>query len=51
MRDYLASLERLRSLSGLRVMFGGHGPPMTNPYQKIDEYIAHRLRSNRKLKR
>lgn len=49
MRDYLASLERLRSLQGLRVMFGGHGPPMTNPYRKIDEYIAHRLDREQKI--
>jgi endoribonuclease LACTB2 len=49
MRDYLASLERLRSLQGLKVMFGGHGPPMANPYQKINEYIAHRLDREQKI--
>lgn len=43
MRDYFASLERLRALPHLTVLFGGHGPPMGNPYAKIDEYIAHRL--------
>jgi glyoxylase-like metal-dependent hydrolase (beta-lactamase superfamily II)/8-oxo-dGTP pyrophosphatase MutT (NUDIX family) len=43
MRDYLASLERLRSLPHLTVLFGGHGPAMGNPHAKIDEYIAHRL--------
>lgn len=43
MRDYLASLGRLRSLPDLKIMFGGHGPPMTSAYQKIDEYVAHRL--------
>ncbi|HVG33539.1 MAG TPA: MBL fold metallo-hydrolase [Pyrinomonadaceae bacterium] len=43
MRDYLASLERLRALPNLTVLFGGHGPPMGNPYAKIDEYIAHRM--------
>jgi glyoxylase-like metal-dependent hydrolase (beta-lactamase superfamily II)/8-oxo-dGTP pyrophosphatase MutT (NUDIX family) len=43
MRDYLASLERLRALPNLTVLFGGHGPAMGNPYAKIDEYIAHRL--------
>jgi glyoxylase-like metal-dependent hydrolase (beta-lactamase superfamily II) len=43
MRDYLASLERLRALSHLTVLFGGHGPAMGNPRAKIDEYIAHRL--------
>ena len=43
MRDYLASLKRMRSLSNLSVLFGGHGPAVATPYQKIDEYIAHRL--------
>jgi ribonuclease/clavin/mitogillin len=43
MRDYLASLERMRALPNLTVLFGGHGPAIANPYEKIDEYIAHRL--------
>lgn len=43
MRDYLNSLERMRELPNLSVLFGGHGPAIANPYQKIDEYIAHRL--------
>ena len=43
MRDYLDSLERMRALPNLSVLFGGHGPPIANPYEKIDEYIAHRL--------
>jgi glyoxylase-like metal-dependent hydrolase (beta-lactamase superfamily II)/8-oxo-dGTP pyrophosphatase MutT (NUDIX family) len=42
MRQYLASLERMRSLPNLSVLFGGHGPPVANPYEKIDEYISHR---------
>lgn len=42
-RDYLASLERMRALPNLTVLFGGHGPAIANPYEKIDEYIAHRL--------
>jgi glyoxylase-like metal-dependent hydrolase (beta-lactamase superfamily II) len=42
MREYLASLDRMRALSRLTVLFGGHGPPVANPYEKIDEYIAHR---------
>ena len=44
MRDYLASLERMRALPNLSVLFGGHGPPVANPYEKIDGYIAHRLK-------
>ncbi len=43
MRDYLDSLERMRALPNLSVIFGGHGPAIGNPYQKIDEYISHRL--------
>ena len=42
MSDYLDSLQRLRALPNLSVLFGGHGPAMANPYNKIDEYIAHR---------
>jgi ribonuclease/clavin/mitogillin len=43
MRDYLDSLERMRALPNLSVLFGGHGPAIANPYEKIDEYISHRL--------
>lgn len=43
MKDYLASLERLRSLPNLTILFGAHGPAMANPKAKIDEYISHRL--------
>jgi len=43
MRNYLQSLERMRSLPGLTVLLGGHGPAVATPYQKIDEYISHRL--------
>ena len=43
MRAYLASLKRMRELPNLSVLFGGHGPAIANPYEKIDEYIAHRL--------
>ena len=42
MRAYFASLERLRALPFLTVLFGGHGPAMGNPLAKIDEYISHR---------
>ena len=43
MRDYLYSLERMRALPNLTVLFGAHGPAMGNPRAKIDEYIRHRL--------
>ncbi len=49
MSDYIASLRRLRSIEGLSVLFGGHGPAMANPYTKIDEYINHRLDRERKI--
>jgi glyoxylase-like metal-dependent hydrolase (beta-lactamase superfamily II)/8-oxo-dGTP pyrophosphatase MutT (NUDIX family) len=43
MRDYMQSLERMRALSNLTVLFGAHGPATGNPRTKIDEYITHRL--------
>jgi glyoxylase-like metal-dependent hydrolase (beta-lactamase superfamily II) len=49
MRQYLASLERMRSLPNLSVLFGGHGPPVANPYEKIDEYISHRRERERTI--
>lgn len=49
MRDYLNSLERMRALPNLSVLFGGHGPAIAVPYQKIDEYISHRLERERNI--
>ena len=49
MRDYLASLERLRALPNISVIFGGHGPAIANPYAKIAEYISHRLERERNI--
>ena len=49
MRDYLNSLQRMRSLPNLTVLFGGHGPAVATPYQKIDEYISHRLERERNI--
>ena len=49
MRDYLDSLERMRSLPNLTVLFGGHGPAIATPYQKIDEYISHRLQREKQI--
>ena len=43
MRDYMQSLERMRALPNLTVLFGAHGPATSNPRGKINEYIAHRL--------
>ena len=49
MRDYLRSLERMRALPNLSVIFGGHGPAIANPYAKLDEYISHRLEREQKI--
>jgi glyoxylase-like metal-dependent hydrolase (beta-lactamase superfamily II) len=49
MRDYLHSLDRVRALPNLSVIFGGHGPAIANPYRKIDEYISHRLDREQKI--
>lgn len=49
MRDYLDSLERMRALPNLSVLFGGHGPAVATPYRKIDEYISHRLERERNI--
>jgi glyoxylase-like metal-dependent hydrolase (beta-lactamase superfamily II)/8-oxo-dGTP pyrophosphatase MutT (NUDIX family) len=51
MRDYLQSLQRMKQLPNLSVIFGGHGPAMGNPYQKIDEYISHRLEREQNILR
>ena len=49
MIDYLNSLKRMRSVPDLTILFGGHGPAIASPYQKIDEYINHRLEREAKI--
>ena len=49
MRDYMQSLERMRALPNLTVLFGAHGPATSNPRAKIDEYIAHRLEREKNI--
>jgi len=41
MTAYLASLRRLQTLE-LAVIYPGHGPAIERPYEKIEEYLAHR---------
>jgi glyoxylase-like metal-dependent hydrolase (beta-lactamase superfamily II) len=48
LREYLASLERLRSLD-LAVLCPGHGPPVWEPANKLTEYLEHRGRREAKL--
>jgi len=43
MRDYLGSLQRMRSVPNVSVLLPGHGPAVANAYEKIDQYISHRL--------
>ena len=42
MAAYLDSLEKIR-LKRLRAIAPGHGHLITEPYEKIDEYVNHRL--------
>ncbi|MDQ6606430.1 MAG: MBL fold metallo-hydrolase [Actinomycetota bacterium] len=45
---YLGALSRLRRLD-LAVLCPGHGPVVTDPAAKLDEYVAHRLDRERRL--
>jgi glyoxylase-like metal-dependent hydrolase (beta-lactamase superfamily II) len=45
---YLAGLEKLRRLEP-EILAPGHGPPVTDPRAKLDEYVAHRLERERRL--
>jgi glyoxylase-like metal-dependent hydrolase (beta-lactamase superfamily II) len=45
---YLASLERLRR-RGFELLCPGHGPWITDPDAKLDEYRRHRLERERRL--
>jgi glyoxylase-like metal-dependent hydrolase (beta-lactamase superfamily II) len=48
MAGYLAALRRLRDLE-LELIAPGHGPLVTDPNAKLDEYITHRLERERQL--
>jgi glyoxylase-like metal-dependent hydrolase (beta-lactamase superfamily II) len=48
LREYLDGLERLRRRP-LAVLGPGHGPLVTDPAAKLDEYISHRLERERRL--
>jgi glyoxylase-like metal-dependent hydrolase (beta-lactamase superfamily II) len=45
---YLDALRRLRG-RGLALLLPGHGPAVTDPGAKLDEYVAHRLDRERRL--
>jgi glyoxylase-like metal-dependent hydrolase (beta-lactamase superfamily II) len=48
MAAYLASLHRLLDLD-LACLLPGHGPPIEQPYEKINEYLEHRLLRERQI--
>lgn len=45
---YLTGLRRLRA-EPLELLCPGHGPVVTDPQAKLDEYVAHRLDRERRL--
>jgi len=45
---YLDGLRKLRALE-LEVLLPGHGPVVTEPHTKLDQYISHRLQRERRL--
>ncbi|MEP7038592.1 MAG: MBL fold metallo-hydrolase, partial [Acidobacteriota bacterium] len=49
MKDYLASLEKMKNLPNLRLLCGSHGAAMVDAKSKIENYIAHRLERERKI--
>jgi glyoxylase-like metal-dependent hydrolase (beta-lactamase superfamily II) len=49
LREYLASLERIRALSPKRLL-PGHGPIVDDPAALIDEYIEHRRIRTRQVR-
>jgi glyoxylase-like metal-dependent hydrolase (beta-lactamase superfamily II) len=48
LRAYLDALRELRALD-LALLLPGHGPPVTDPAAKLEEYVAHRLDRERRL--
>ncbi len=43
MGGYLRALTRLRLREDFNVICPGHGPPVWDPHDKLEEYVAHRL--------
>lgn len=48
MNDYLASLARMKTLAP-RLLLPAHGPVITNPATRLDEYVTHRLWRERRV--
>ena len=49
MKDYLASLEKMKDLPNLRFLCGSHGAALVDAKAKIESYIAHRLEREQKI--
>ncbi|HEX9961832.1 MAG TPA: MBL fold metallo-hydrolase [Pyrinomonadaceae bacterium] len=49
MKDYLASLERMKNLPNLKFLCGAHGAAVFDARGKIEEYIAHRLEREKQI--
>ncbi len=49
MKQYIESLERMRSLPGLKSLCGSHGTAVYDAKKKIDAYIAHRMQRERQV--
>jgi glyoxylase-like metal-dependent hydrolase (beta-lactamase superfamily II) len=47
--EYMESLQRLRN-TGLSVIYPGHGDPIRDPDEVLDEYIEHRLQREREIR-
>jgi glyoxylase-like metal-dependent hydrolase (beta-lactamase superfamily II) len=49
MAQYLASLDRLRKIKRLSRIGPAHGDVIDNPYEVLDEYVAHRKMRERQI--
>lgn len=49
LKDYLASLERLKHLPNLRFLCGSHGSAIFDAKGKIESYIAHRIEREKQI--
>ncbi len=48
--DYIQTIEFLSRLPNLQVIFSAHGGPITNPKERIQEVLKHRLRRTDQVK-
>jgi glyoxylase-like metal-dependent hydrolase (beta-lactamase superfamily II) len=51
MSDYIQTIELLSRLPNLQVIFSAHGGPITNPKERIQEVLKHRLRRTDQVRR